>query len=677
MPHRVPVTPQGRRAHPADRSDVRRHGRRVEGSRWGFRARKVAGPLIEARRAELLESLPVREDFVARGFDYQDAELAAQRARLSEKARSGDPKAKGDLTKIKDRQRTLAARRDEALARLRAEPELIAADEVTFLAHALVLPSSDPEDRRRHDAEVEAIAVRVAWGYEETRGAAVKDVSKGPLPLACGLTECPGFDLLSKGPGTEERAIEVKGRAGVGRHRADRERVGQVLQLAGAVLALRRLRLRNADAAARPRPGPVPEARCEREGRSDHRRERDHRCRRGQAVSWDENLDGVAKRIAEIDLSPLRVLAGPGTGKTFALTRRVARLLESGAEPSRMLVCTFTRTIAADLKKEIAALGLEDIDAVRAGTLHGFCFSLLSRGEVLALTGRKPRPLLKFEQRFLLEDLKDSRFGGIRGCSRRLEAFNSAWARLQSDEPGWPSDPVDRRFQAELKSWLLFHQAILVGEVVPETLRYLRENPSSEDRSAFEHVLVDEYQDLNRAEQVLLDLLAEDGTLTVIGDENQSIYSFKFAHPEGISRFHENHPGTHDETLDECRRCPALVIELANHLISRNDTSVPRPLQPTSTTPPGEVFVVQWPSMRDEARGLARFIPSRSNPALLPPARSSFLRLDVSSATEYEMSSRVWGHQRSASFTKKTSRGPERRVRKLGSSGVLSSFPTG
>ena len=104
----------------------------------------------------------------------------------------------------------------------------------------------------------------------------------------------------------------------------------------------------------------------------------------------------------------------------------------------------------------------------------------------------------------------------------------------------------------------------MVGEVVPESLRYLRENPASEERAAFDHVLVDEYQDLNRAEQVLLDLLAEGGTLTVIGDENQSIYSFKFAHPDGISNFHETHPGTHDETLDECRRCPELVIKLAN-----------------------------------------------------------------------------------------------------------------
>ncbi len=338
-------------------------------------------------------------------------------------------------------------------------------------------------------------------------------------------------------------------------------------------------------------------------------------------MSWDERLEGICKRIAEIDSSPLRVLAGPGTGKTFALTRRVARLLESGAEPSKMLVCTFTRTIAADLKKEIGALGLESVDKVRAGTLHGFCFSLLSRGEVLALTGRKPRPLLKFEQRFLLEDLKDSRFGGLRGCSRRLEAFNSAWARLQNEDPGWPSNPVDRAFHSELKSWLLYHHAILVGEVVPESLRYLRENPASEDRAAFEHVLVDEYQDLNRAEQVLLDLLAEGGTLTVIGDENQSIYSFKFAHPDGISKFHENHPGTHDETLDECRRCPKLVIDLANQLISKNTTSVARSLRAASASSEGEVFIVQWPAMSDEAKGLARFIHKQIQSGAVSPGQ--------------------------------------------------------
>ena len=110
--------------------------------------------MADRRRREVAETLAQREEFVSRGFDYQDAELAAMRARLTEKARSGDPKAKGDVTKIRDRQRQLLSRREEALATLRSEPELIAAGEVTFIAHALVVPSTDPDDRMRHDHRV-------------------------------------------------------------------------------------------------------------------------------------------------------------------------------------------------------------------------------------------------------------------------------------------------------------------------------------------------------------------------------------------------------------------------------------------------------------------------------------------------------------------------------------------
>lgn len=328
-------------------------------------------------------------------------------------------------------------------------------------------------------------------------------------------------------------------------------------------------------------------------------------------MRWDENLEGPARRIAEVNHSPLRVLAGPGTGKTFALMRRVARLLQEGGTPRRILVCTFTRTAASDLKKELRALGVDGVDGVRASTLHAFCFGLLSKAEVLALLGRVPRPLLQFEERFLLEDLQDNGFGGIRERERRLQAFNAAWARLQTDEPGWPTDPTDRFFHQQLLGWLHFHKAMLIGELIPETLRYLRENPASEDRRAFDHVLVDEYQDLNRAEQILLDILAEAGTLTVIGDEDQSIYSFKHAHPEGIATFTDSRPTTHDESLLDCRRCPSLVVEMANHLIGNNMTRSPRTLQPLSGNPQGDVYVVQWRSMQEEAEGIARFIHGR------------------------------------------------------------------
>ena len=88
--------------------------------------------------------------------------------------------------------------------------------EVVLIAHALVQPTADLEERRRHDVTVEAIAVRVARAHEEAAGATVRDVAQPDRARDAGLTDWPGFDLLSRRPDAAERAIEVKGRAGSG-----------------------------------------------------------------------------------------------------------------------------------------------------------------------------------------------------------------------------------------------------------------------------------------------------------------------------------------------------------------------------------------------------------------------------------------------------------------------------
>lgn len=335
-------------------------------------------------------------------------------------------------------------------------------------------------------------------------------------------------------------------------------------------------------------------------------------------MSWSDGLTGTARNIAATDESPLRVMAGPGTGKSFAMKRRVARLLEAGQEPSRVLAVTFTRNAAASLVKDLHALGIGNCERVRVGTLHAFCFGLLSRQDVFDYLGRVPRPLvtfaksgvLRFEGGAMLDDLiSASAFGPKRDCTRRIRAFEAAWARLQSEVPGWPQDPVDRQFQTALISWLRFHHAMLIGELVPEALRFLRNNPEAYARSAFDHVIVDEYQDLNKAEQALIDLLAGRGATAIVGDVDQSIYRFRHANPEGIETFQQQHPTTHDETLDECRRCPTHVVSIADHLIRHNHpgTAVPR-LQPKMGNPDGEVHIVQWSGIAEEAQGLATFV---------------------------------------------------------------------
>ncbi|MGI8927599.1 MAG: helicase-related protein [Tepidiformaceae bacterium] len=182
-----------------------------------FSLQRIAVPLAEARRSELASTLAERQSFVRRGFDYQEAELAATRAKLRERATAGDVRAQADLHRVRDQQHSLEERRDGALARLLDEIDGIAPGQVEFVAHALVMPSQSPNDARERDAEVERIAVSFAEQYELAAGAIeVKDVSSPAAARAAGLPERPGFDLLSIHPDGERRCIEVKGRAAIG-----------------------------------------------------------------------------------------------------------------------------------------------------------------------------------------------------------------------------------------------------------------------------------------------------------------------------------------------------------------------------------------------------------------------------------------------------------------------------
>ena len=100
------------------------------------------------------------------------------------------------------------------------------------------------------------------------------------------------------------------------------------------------------------------------------------------AKHWYDGLSETSRRIAGTTDSPLKVTAGPGTGKTYTLIRRVCRLLEENCDPSRILVCTYTRTAARDLEKELGNLGASSASDVTAGTLHSVCFRILSISDV-------------------------------------------------------------------------------------------------------------------------------------------------------------------------------------------------------------------------------------------------------------------------------------------------------
>jgi superfamily II DNA or RNA helicase/DNA-binding XRE family transcriptional regulator len=177
---------------------------------------RIIDPVVSSRRAELLQSLPQRESLLVTGYDYQAADLVRQRGRLTERVQQGHHGAQATLERVKAQQRALENRKSRAVADLRSEPDRLSPGPVRFVARALVVPSDAEEDKQRYDAEVEAAAMGVARAWEEAAGATVKDVSTPPRARASGLGDYPGFDLLAIYPNGEQRAIEVKGRAGQG-----------------------------------------------------------------------------------------------------------------------------------------------------------------------------------------------------------------------------------------------------------------------------------------------------------------------------------------------------------------------------------------------------------------------------------------------------------------------------
>jgi superfamily I DNA/RNA helicase len=336
-------------------------------------------------------------------------------------------------------------------------------------------------------------------------------------------------------------------------------------------------------------------------------------------MTWAQGLEAGSPtyEIAASESPNVRVVAGPGAGKSFAMKRRVARLLEAGIEPRSILPVTFTRVAAEDLHRELVGMGVDGCDRLHGTTLHSLALRTLMRNHVLAATGRTPRPLNSFEMKPLEVDL--GIHGGLREVRKKILAYEAAWARLQHDVPGFSQSDEDIAFANDLVQWLIFHEAMLIGEVIPKFYEYLRTNPAARERSEYSHILVDEYQDLNKAEQSVIELLSDNADVCIVGDDDQSIYSFKYAHPEGIREWGTLHSKIDDLTLVKCRRCPTRVVAMANSLISHNTMRpVPRQLVARAENGEGDVLIVQYATLENEIEGVTLAITDMIN-AGIPP----------------------------------------------------------
>jgi DNA helicase II / ATP-dependent DNA helicase PcrA len=312
-------------------------------------------------------------------------------------------------------------------------------------------------------------------------------------------------------------------------------------------------------------------------------------------MAWNENLiSGTPTfNLASREAHTIRAVAGPGSGKTFGIKRRIARLLENGLRPEKILAITFTRNAAADLKREILSLGIPGAEQVHSRTLHSHALKLLMKADVLERTGRNPRMVIDHEITPALRDIESIDYQGIKGKKALLDSYLAAWARLQSETPGFVKDRIQESFEKDLISWLTVHGGILVGEVIPVAIDYLRNNPASPEIGNYQVILIDEYQDLNRSEQEFIRLIRGHADIVIVGDDDQSIYGFKFAHPEGIREVGNLHGVFDDIPFNECWRCPQHVTLMASELISKNPNRTLGNLLPHKENHDGNVQIIQ------------------------------------------------------------------------------------
>lgn len=319
--------------------------------------------------------------------------------------------------------------------------------------------------------------------------------------------------------------------------------------------------------------------------------------------------DAEQTRVIEHASGPLLVLAGPGTGKTRVVTHRIARLVQRGISPRAIRAITFTRRAAGELRERLAALLGPSAEAIEAQTFHSFGLALLR--EFPGPAGLAPDfPVLDEAAR--LEAIEAAAAeAGKTPSSKLASAIGWAKANLLGPEQceGEMSElaPVYAAYRRTLeeRGALDFDDLVLRAVHLLETCEEAR--ASAQERR---HLFVDEYQDVNPAQERLVLLLSPPGSeseICVVGDPDQAIYGFRGSDPACIERFTARYPGAAVIALQTNYRCPAAVVRAATKVIERSPGRTPRPLNPLMPVSP-PVERVRMASEAEEAHFIAREI---------------------------------------------------------------------
>jgi DNA helicase-2/ATP-dependent DNA helicase PcrA len=336
------------------------------------------------------------------------------------------------------------------------------------------------------------------------------------------------------------------------------------------------------------------------------------------------NLNECQREAVLHTEGPLIVLAGAGSGKTKMLTSRIAHLIdELGVAAHQILAVTFTNKAAAEMRERVdKILGLATVHtwggvslgSPEIGTFHSVCVRLLRR-EMIRTPFTKP---------FVIYDDSDQ-LSLIKTVLEKLQindkAFNpkaiqAAINRAKCDalEPHELEPPTHNVFEKQVKRVyehyqkdLFANNAVDFGEIICMTYRLLRDHPDLRKKyqERYRYIHVDEYQDTNRAQYLLLSILASTiqgghKNICVVGDEDQSIYKWRGADIRNILDFESDYPGARTVKLEQNYRSTKMILAAAGHVIRNNKSRKDKTLW-TENEDGQRVIRAQLPDERAEA----------------------------------------------------------------------------
>ena len=323
-----------------------------------------------------------------------------------------------------------------------------------------------------------------------------------------------------------------------------------------------------------------------------------------------DRLDVEQQRAVDSDEAPLRILAGPGSGKTRVLTNRIARRIADGSiDARRVLALTFTRRAANQLKSRLNRMGIRDLGAV--GTFHAVALAQIrqyrsDRGkrQPVVLAGRRP----------LLKEL----IGDFPNLRLKMAAAEIDWACSQALTPdeyrngsgrGRVGDTQARQIAELHRSYMAYKRRrglLDFDDILVECTELLRNDDAFRDAQhwVFRHLFVDEYQDLNQTQfNLLRQWVGERTDLCVVGDPDQAIYGWNGADAEHLINFCADFPSAGTEVLTTNHRSQPQIIRAAKAVLGR-----------TSSESDPEIEDRQFPTTADfsdeweEAVGISRYL---------------------------------------------------------------------